>query len=181
MKALLIIDIQNDYFPGGASELVNPVLALDNTVKILKAFRESNLPVIHVQHNNIGEGDTFMVPGTDGVKIHERLASEEGEYLVTKTAPSAFYKTDLIDIIRANNITELVVCGMMTHMCIDTTVRCAMDHELPVTLISDACATKALTYKDQVIPAEQVHASFLAALSGTFAELKTASEYLLDA
>lgn len=180
MKALVIIDIQNDYFPGGKAELVNPELALEQTANILCQFREKRLPVIHVQHINVREGASFFLPNSDGSKIHELVSPQPGEHLVIKNYPNSFYKTDLDRHIREHHISELVVCGMMTHMCIDTTVRAAKDHELPVTLISDACATKDLEFGGLKVSAAQVQAAYLAGLSGMFAQIKTAMEFNLD-
>lgn len=169
MQALLIIDIQKDYFPGGKMELVGADAALDNAVTVLQRFRKDGLPVIQVQHVSLREGAPFLVPDTEGVRIHERLDRREGEYLVVKNFPNSFHKTDLYSLIKDKGITELVVCGMMTHMCVDTTVRAAKDYDLPVTLISDACATRDLQFEGLSVPAAQVQAAYMAALAGTFA------------
>lgn len=168
-KALLIIDVQNDYFPGGKSELYNPMGALENIEKALKMFREKKLPVIHVQHINMREGAAFFLPDTEGVKIHSSLTPIENEYLVTKHAPNSFLNTKLAEILSKNEITELVVCGMMSHMCVDTTVRACMDYGIKVTLLGDACATKNLVFQGRTIPAEVVHETFMASLNGMFA------------
>ncbi len=178
-EALLLIDIQNDYFQGGKAELHKPMDALENAEMVLKKFRQSGTPVIHVQHVSINEGATFFLPDTQGVKIHERLVPLQNETVVVKHAPSSFYNTNLLDVIRENAITELVVCGMMSHMCIDTTVRACKDHGLKVMLLDDACATKNLKYRDTVIPAETVHRTFMAALNGMFASVMSTQEYLL--
>lgn len=73
-------------------------------------------------------------------------------------------------------VDELVVCGMMTHMCIDTTVRAARDYPFPVTLLYDACATKELDIMGKTIPAETVHNAYMAGLNGTFARVLTTGE-----
>ncbi|MGL6200432.1 MAG: cysteine hydrolase family protein [Lachnospiraceae bacterium] len=178
MKALLIIDIQNDYFPGGKAELVNSDMALSNTEMILAFFRKEELPIIHVQHVNMREGAAFFLPNTEGSKIHEKLTPHNNEFLVIKNYPNSFYETNLLDVIKSNKITELVVCGMMTHMCIDTTVRAAKDYDLPVTLIADACATKDLLYNHELVPAIQVQTAFLAALNGMFAQITNTNDFL---
>ncbi|MDR2780311.1 MAG: cysteine hydrolase [Synergistaceae bacterium] len=179
MKALLIIDIQNDYFPGGKSELAEPVEAAKNAASALRRFRERSLPVIHVQHINIHTGAAFLLPDTDGAQIYPSVTPLDGERLVLKHTPNGFFKTDLLDIIKGFGTTETVVCGMMTHMCIDTTVRAAHDYGLPVTLLHDACATKDLTFRNRTVPAAQVQAAFMAALSGRFAEVIAAEELVL--
>jgi nicotinamidase-related amidase len=127
MKALLLIDIQNDYFPGGKMELVSPESAAANAEIVLSCFRRNKLPIIHVQHINTRAGATFFLPETEGARIHSRVSPQPGEHLIVKHAPNSFYETNLIDIVREQSVTELTVCGMMTHMCIDTTVRAAKD------------------------------------------------------
>ena len=171
MKALLIIDVQNDYFEGGKSELYNSKVALQNIEKVLMIFRQKNLPVIHVQHINNREGATFFLPNTDGVLIHKNITPLESEYIVTKHAPNSFFETNLLDIMKENNINDLVICGMMSHMCIDTTTRACKDFGIKVTLLNDACATKNLSFNGEIIPAETVHNTFMASLNGMFANV----------
>lgn len=175
-KALLLIDIQNDYFEGGLSELVDPLQAADNAKKILTIFRENKLPIIHVQHINTREGATFFLPNTDGVKIHAAVQPLENEYVITKHTPNSFFETRLSSILNENNINSLVVCGMMSHMCIDTTVRAAKDYAIDITLVEDACATKDLSFQGVTISARTVHCAFMAGLSGMFAKVIGASE-----
>ena len=179
-QALLLIDIQNDYFAGGKCELREPLKALSHIGQVLHKFRESGAAVIHVQHIGINEGSTAFLPGTQGAEIHERLTPRESEPVVVKHAPSSFYNTNLLELLRERGITDLVVCGMMSHMCIDTTVRACKDHGLKVTLLEDACATKDLAFGDEVIPAETVHRTFMAALNGMFANVITTQEYLAE-
>jgi nicotinamidase-related amidase len=179
-QALLLIDIQNDYFTGGKMELHQPLKALDNAELVLKRFRRIGAPVIHVQHISINEGATFFLPDTEGVKIHERLTPLSTETVVVKHAPNSFFNTNLLDILRDHQITDLVACGMMSHMCIDTTVRACKDLELKVTLLEDACATKDLAFRGEMIPAKTVHCTFMAALNGIFAWVIGTEEYLAE-
>ena len=179
-KALLIIDVQNDYFADGKSELVNPLRALSNIIEVLRIFREEKLPIIHIQHINTSEGATFFLPNTEGALIHKDLTPADGEYLVVKHAPNSFLDTNLLDILKENNITEVIICGMMSHMCIDTTVRACMDYGIKVVLLEDACATKNLMFRDSVIDAELVHNVFMASLNGMFARVIKTSEINLS-
>ncbi|MBE1237429.1 cysteine hydrolase [Phaeovibrio sulfidiphilus] len=175
-KGLLLVDLQNDYFPGGRMELNNADAALDCAVEVLDRFRKAGKPVFHVQHVFHSPDAAFFRPGTPGADIHPRIAPSVGESLFVKHAPSAFSCTGLTATLRKEGVTELVVCGMMTHMCIDTTVRAALDHELPVTLVPDACATRDLVFRGEVIPAEVVQKAYLAALDGWFATLVPARD-----
>ncbi len=170
-KALLIIDVQNDYFEGGRAELVNPLDVLANIEKALALFRAAGLPVIHVQHISTRPGATFFLPDTDGAAIHSRIAPRDGESVVVKHAPNSFYQTGLAELLKEKAVDELVVCGMMSHMCVDTTVRACKDLGLAVTLLHDACGTKDLVWNGAPIPARTVHAAFMASLSGMFASV----------
>ena len=178
--ALLLIDIQNDYFKGGRSELTDPDSALANARKVLNDFRKQNMPVIHVQHINTRDGATFFLPNTEGAEIHKELTPRKNEFLGVKHYPNSFYETDLHKIIEDNDITNLVVCGMMTHMCIDTTVRAARDYGLCIFLLDDACATKNLLYNGEVITATIVHKTFMSALNGMFADVIKTADFDID-
>jgi len=174
--ALLLIDIQNDYFPGGAMELVGSSEAEEQARKLLEAFRSKALPVIHVQHIATRPGASFFVPGTAGVEIRPCVAPREGETLIRKNFPNSFRDTSLLQHLRDNKITRLVIAGMMTHMCIDSTVRAAGDLGFECLLAHDACATRALPFSGTTVPAETVHAAFLAALNGLFAKVQAVDE-----
>ena len=178
-KALLIVDVQNDYFAGGKAELYNPLGALANIKKVLKLFRDQNLPVIHVQHVNSSQGASFFVPDTEGVLLHKDLAPLEGEALIVKHAPSGFLHTNLQQVLEERSISELCICGMMSHMCIDTTTRACMDYGIKVTLLADGCATKDLTWNGETIPAQTVHNIYMASLNGMFAKVIKTDEFVI--
>jgi len=126
--ALLIIDVQNDYFKGGACELVDAEEALINAKHLLKLFREKKDLIIHIQHITIGSNATFFLPNTRGSKQHEEVTSKEGEHVIIKHYPNSFRETNLLEILKKEKITSLVILGMMTHMCIDATTRAAKDY-----------------------------------------------------
>ena len=175
-QALLIIDIQNDYFPGGAMELVGSPEAGARAGELLSAFRDRQLPVIHIQHLSTRPGATFFLPGTQGAAIHSCVAPAAGEPVFTKHFPNAFRDTGLLAWLRERDVHQLVVAGMMTHMCVDTTVRAAFDLGFACTLVHDACATRDLAFAGTTVAAQQVQAAYLAALGGVFATTQTASE-----
>ncbi len=162
--ALLLIDIQNDYFPGGKMELVGAEAAARQARELLQCFREHGGYHVHIQHESVRPGSTFFLRGTDGITIHDLVAHFEGEPLVVKNFPNAFRDTNLLDMLKENGIERLVICGMMTHMCVDATVRAAADLGFQVMLAADACATRDLSYGETTIPADHVHKAFLAAL-----------------
>jgi nicotinamidase-related amidase len=171
-KALVVIDIQNDYFPGGANELVGSTEAAAVAVEVKRHFKQSGLPVVMIQHVAIRPGATFFLPNTEGVEIHESIAVEDGDHLVVKHYPNSFRETNLLELLKSLDVSQLTVVGMMTHMCIDTTVRAACELGFTVELIGNACATKDLEHDGRKVAAADVHASFLAAIDGSFATVR---------
>jgi nicotinamidase-related amidase len=162
--ALLLIDIQNDFFPGGKMELEGPVEAAKKANELLQCFRDHNMPTVHIQHVSRKPDATFFIPGERGTDINDLTAHYEGEPLVQKHYPNSFRETNLLDLLRGWEIERVIITGMMTHMCVDATARAAADLGFKVVVAEDACTTRALTYGDTTIPAEHVHKAFLAAL-----------------
>jgi nicotinamidase-related amidase len=175
-KALLLIDIQNDYFPGGAMELVGSPQAGIQAGKLLAAFRQKSLLLIHIQHISARPGATFFLPDTAGVQIHESVAPIAGETVFQKTFPNSFRETPLLEHLRKLEVTQLVIAGMMTQMCIDTSTRAAADLGFQCLLAHDACATKALSFGGATVSAGNVQTAFLAALNGLFARVLSVEE-----
>lgn len=177
--ALLLIDIQNDYFPGGRMELEGSTAASLRAGGLLALFRERNLPIIHIQHISTREGASFFLPDTAGVEIHANVSPLPGETVIQKHFPNSFRETELLARLKDAEVNRLVICGMMTHMCVDATVRAAFDHGFDCVAIHDACATRKLVFNGDVIPASQVHGAFLAALSGIYAQICASNEFAL--
>jgi nicotinamidase-related amidase len=175
-SALLIIDIQNDYFPGGAMALADPDAAAANAAKLLAAYRKKGLPVIHMQHLSVRPGATFFIPGTPGAEIHASVKPLPGETVFQKNFPNCFRETGLLEHLRGAGISNLVIAGMMTHMCVDTTTRAAADLGFACSLAHDACATKALAFNGVEVAAGNVQASYMAGLNGLFAKVLPSAE-----
>jgi nicotinamidase-related amidase len=174
--ALLLVDIQNDYFPGGKSELEGSVDAGWRAGELLVLFRRMKLPIIHIQHVSTRPGATYFLPDTEGARIHESVAPNAGEIVLQKHYPNAFRDKQLLTQLGLMHVARLVICGMMTHMCVDATVRAACDYGFECVVAGDACATKALAREGRTVEAPDVHAAFLAALDGTYAKVLGASE-----
>jgi nicotinamidase-related amidase len=174
--ALLVIDIQEFYFAGGSAPLVGPDEASRNAQRLLQEFRAAKRPVIHVQHVSTRPGATFFLPDTAGVQIHDCVAPLAGETVVRKHFPNSFRDTALLEELRSRGITRLVIAGMMTHMCVDTTVRAAFDLGFECRLAHDACATRALSFAGSTVAAADVQKTFIASLNGLFARVQSAAE-----
>lgn len=173
--ALVLVDIQNDYFQGGRNELFNTDKVITHAQEALSLFREKSLPVVHIQCILLDENASFFLPDTEGIKIHERVNPQTDEKVIVKHTPDSFFQTELQKHLELMNITRLVICGMMSHICIDSTVRTAHRLGYEVILLSEACTTKDLVWNDTVIPAKTVHATFMASLHDTFAQVKETS------
>jgi nicotinamidase-related amidase len=177
-SALILIDIQNDYFPGGAMELVGMTQAAAQARELLAACRQARRPIFHIQHVALGPGVTFFRPDTPGVEINESVRPLPGEALIRKHYPNAFRDTDLKEALQTAGVEEVVICGAMSHMCIDATTRAAFDFGFRCTVIHDACATRDLTFQGQTIPAAQVHGAFMAALGMRYARVISVKDFL---
>jgi nicotinamidase-related amidase len=139
--------------------------------KVLEKAREKHEPVIHIQHISLRPNATFFLPNTHGAEIHPLVVPLPSELVVVKHHPNSFRETTLLDELRSRQISRLFFCGMMTHMCVDTTVRAAADLGFQCVVVGDGTATKDLTYANTTVPAEHVQAAFLAALGGLFAKV----------
>lgn len=179
-RTLLIIDIQRDYFPGGAYPLVEPEAAAAEARRVLDAFRAGGEPVIHMKHVWDEPDAEFMRPGTEGIEIHPSVAPADGELVLEKTTPNSFVGTPLEETLRGSDANELVVAGMMSSMCVDATVRAAADLGFSPTVVHDACAAPDLEFNGVEVPGAAVHAAFMAALADGYADLTSAAELLGD-
>ncbi|MBP1914402.1 cysteine hydrolase family protein [Lederbergia galactosidilytica] len=178
-QALIIVDIQNDYFSNGKMELVNPDKAAANAAKVIDWFRQNNKDnIFHVQHIAGSPELGFFLPNTKGAEIHETVLPLEHENIIVKHFPNSFLKTDLERKLKEKGVTNVMVVGMMTHMCIDATVRAAVDLGYETTLIEDACATRDMTYEGKVVPADQVHYAFVSALESMYAKVISTENFL---
>ena len=176
--SLVLIDIQNDYFDKGRMTLEGADKASVNARLILYKFRSEGLPVIHIQHIAASPTATFFLPDTFGSEIHDKVKPIGNEKVIVKHYPNSFRETDLLDHLKSLHITDLVLCGMMTHMCVDATTRAAKDFGFTCTVIGDACATKNMEINEQMVKAIDVQNSFLAALNYFYSTVVTTKDYL---
>jgi nicotinamidase-related amidase len=176
-RTLLIIDIQRDYFPGGAYPLVEPEAAAEEARRVLDSFRAAGEPVIHMKHVWDAPDAEFMRPGTEGIEIHPTVEPADGELVLEKASPNSFVDTELEAELRKHG-SDLVVTGMMSSMCVDATVRAAADLGFSPTVVHDACAAPDLEFNGVDVPGAAVHAAFMAALADGYAEVTSAAELL---
>lgn len=181
--ALILVDIQNDYFPGGGGALHEPIAASLKARELLDHFRQTQQPIVHIQHVAIKPGAKTMLPGSIGGQIHENVRPLEGENEVVfqKHYPNSFRDTPLLDHLRAAKVNRVVICGMQTNMCVDATTRAAFDFGFECVVAHDACAARTLAFQGETIPAPQVHGAFLAALGASYGKVLSVTEIIQQA
>lgn len=176
-QALIIIDIQNDYFKGGNMELFKPEATLENVLQLEQRFKKDNQPILYIQHINEDSNAGFFIEGTEGVELRNELNPSEKDDIIVKHYPNSFLDTNLQSKLKELDAEQLVICGMMTHMCIDSTTRAAAELGYQPILIEDATATRSLEYSENKVNAEQVQTSFIAALQA-FAQVESTNTFL---
>lgn len=177
-QALVLIDLQKDYFPGGKWTLHNVETAAKNAAAILQSARTNGDLIVHVHHEFLIDEPPFFAPQTEGAEIHPSVAPGDGEQTVLKHQVNAFHQTNLKELLDANKIEDVTFVGAMSHMCIDSAARSASDQGFNVTVVEDACASRNLDFDGQTIEASNVHAAYMSALSFAFANVVSTEAYL---
>ncbi|UOE82653.1 cysteine hydrolase [Vibrio splendidus] len=177
--ALLLIDFQNDYFPsykGAKWALSETEKAAEKGAQLLKAFRDKQLPIVHVRHEFPTNEAPFFLPDSDGAQIHSSVTPLEGEPVIVKHQINSFRDTELNKVLKDQGIEKLIIVGAMSHMCIDAVTRAATDLGYECHVAHDACTTLDMEFNGIKVPAAHVHAAFMAALSFGYCNVATASE-----
>jgi len=176
--ALVLVDIQNDYFPGGNMELVDIDIASSNARLLLDQFRNKNLQTFHVQHTFQDDSAGFFLPNSDGSEIHGSVDPLPGETVIAKHFPNSFRETNLLLQLKEKEITDLVICGAMSHMCIEATTRAAADLGFKCVVAQDACATREVEFRGKTVSAIDVHNASMSALAFVYANVVNVDELL---
>lgn len=176
--ALLLVGIQNDYFPNGRMPLDKSDVCASKAQEALQACRNQEITPIHIQHISTRSDAVHLLPCTKGIEFHSSVQPLKNELIIKKHYPNSFKDTNLLSQLQKLNIQHLVIAGMMTHLCIDATIRDAYDRGFTCTLLHDACATRNLEFNNMIIPAQSVNHAFLAALQRNYASVLTVKEWL---
>lgn len=176
--ALIVVDLQNDYFKGGDWELLGTEAAAKKAEELLDFARKHDMPVVHIRHEFTTDDAPFFRPNSKGAEIHPSVANLKNEPVVLKHFINSFRETNLKEILDIQNIERVLVCGAMSHMCIDGITRAANDFGYKCTVAHDACATLDLEFNDVKVPAKYVHAAFMASLAFTYADVKSTKEVI---
>lgn len=177
-RALIIIDLQNDYYPGGKWSLHNIETASSNAEKVLAKARSDGDLVIHIHHEFLNDEPPFFAPNSQGAEIHQDVQPLDTEIRILKHKVNAFQDTDLKAQLDQHKIDEVTIIGAMSHMCIDAASRAASDFGYSVTVIEDACAARELEFNGKTVAAEEVHSAYMSSLSFAYAAITTTETHL---
>jgi len=177
-RALLVIDVQNEYFPGGARPITHPAGSYPRILKAMDAARGVGLPVIVVQHASPQPDAKTFVRGSRGWELPPELASRPRDLLVEKSLPGSFTGTALEAELRERGVDTVVVCGYMTQMCCDTTSRQAVHLGFSVEFLSDATGTLDISNEAGSVTAEELHRAILVTQAMRFAKVLTTETWI---
>lgn len=177
-QALIVVDIQNDYFPGGKWPLSGVEAAADNAARIIAAARSVGDLVVYIRHESTRDDAPFFTPGSEGAHLHPKVLNRADEPVILKHHINSFLDTDLGALLERHAIKNLVIVGSMSHMCIDAVTRAAADFGYTATVIHDACASRDLAFNGLTVPAAHVHAAFMAALDFGYASVVSTEQFL---
>lgn len=175
-RVILVVDLQNEYWPSGNFALQGIEAAAANAARVIDHARAKGDLVVNIRHEM--PGGPLFVPGSTGAEINDAVRPAPGEPVITKNFPNSFRDTGLGDLLREKGIGDVVVVGAMSHMCVDATVRAANDLGYKTTTIHDACATRDLDFNGVTIPAKQVHATLMSALSFAYGEVISTDDFI---
>lgn len=176
--ALILIDIQNDYFENGNWPVAKMFDVSKNAARLLAHARDQGCAVFHIRHEIPSDDAPFFRPGSQGAEIHASVAPSGEEPVITKNRPNSFQGTSLREDLEAKGIKEVVICGAMSQMCIDATTRSAVDFGYSVSVIEDACGAKEQSFSGVAVSASQVHAAFMAPLAMSYARVISTDVYI---
>jgi nicotinamidase-related amidase len=169
--ALLMIDVQREYFSDtGPLRIPDGRLVLAKLHELVSDYREANLPIVHIRHEEAPGAPVFALGGRL-VETMPEVAPRGIEPTVVKHAPGAFTNTELADVLAQWHVRRVVIAGFMTHMCCDTTARQAAERGFDVVFLTDGTATRDLSFGNRKVSYGDVQAATLAAQADGFSTL----------
>jgi nicotinamidase-related amidase len=176
-RAVIIVDLQNDYLATGSFALTGIDAAAANAARIVEAARGKGDRIVHVHHIAKEADSPLFAPGTDGIHPIPAVKPQDGDTVIIKNYPNSFRETTLQQALQADGIEEVTIVGAMSDVCIDATARAAADLGYGLTVVHDACATRDKVFGDSTVPAAQVHATIMSLEFG-YGKVTTTADYL---
>ena len=175
-RAILVVDLQNEYWPTGNMPLEGIEAAAENAARVIAHARTKGDLIVNIRHEI--PGGPIFVPGSTGAQINDVVAPAGDEAVITKNFPNSFRDTGLKALLDENGVQDVIVIGAMSHMCIDATTRAANDHGFATTTIHDACATRDIEFGGQTAPAAHVHTAIMGALAFLYGDVVSTQDFL---
>jgi len=176
-RALLVIDVQNEYFTGKV-KVSHPPGSLDNILNMMDSAIANGIPVVVVQHTAPQKDSPLFRKGTEAWELHPEIASRKYHHLIEKNLPGSFTGTDLESWLRENRVDTVVICGYMTQMCCDTTARQAFHLGFAVEFIADGTGTLQISNSAGRVTDEELHRAILVTQAMRFSKVMTARQWL---
>lgn len=177
-RAVVVIDLQNEYLAGGKLPLHEVEAAVEKAVRVIENARSRGDKVIHIRHEQ--PGGPIFIAGSDGVEFISSVVPLPGETVITKNYPNSFRGTALKEVLDKEGVVDVVIIGAMSHMCVGATARASTDHGYNTLVVQDACATMDLEFGGVRVPAEHVHAANMAALAFAHGKVVSTSDVLTN-
>ncbi|QDA36075.1 cysteine hydrolase (plasmid) [Paracoccus liaowanqingii] len=175
-RAILVVDLQNEYWPSGNLPLQGIEAAAENAARVIEHARSKGDLVVNIRHEV--PGGPIFVPGSEGAEINKVVAPQGDDVVITKNFPNSFRETGLKALLDEEGIKDVIVIGAMSHMCIDATTRAANDHGFSTTTIHDACATRDIEFGGQTAPAAHVHTAIMGALAFLYGDVISTEDFV---
>ncbi|HXG93908.1 MAG TPA: cysteine hydrolase family protein [Blastocatellia bacterium] len=176
-RALLVIDVQNEYFTGRLP-VSYPSGSLDQILKAMDAAIEQSIPVVVIQHAAPQPDSLVFRRGSPEWQLHESIANRQRDLLIEKNLPGSFTNTPLESWLRENGIDTVTISGYMTQMCCDTTARQAVHRGFAVEFLSDATGTLAFTNDAGAVTAEELHRATLVTQGQRFSRVLKTEDWI---
>ncbi len=176
-RALLVIDVQNEYFAGGALPVTHPADTLPRILQIMEAATAARVPVVVVRHTE-PRGEGAFEHGTAGWELRSEVSDQRWDHLVDKHLPGSFTNTDLEVFLRERHVDTVAVVGYMSHMCCDTTARQASHLGLNVEFLSDATGTLDVENEAGRIDGAALHNAILVTQQSGFAKVLSSRQWI---
>lgn len=176
-RALLVIDVQNEYFTG-VLPVTYPEGSLGNILKAMDTALGSGVPVVVIRHTSTQPGAKAFVRNTPGWELHEEVRRRVHDLLVEKKFPGSLTGTGLEEWLRKEEVDTVAVCGYMTQMCCDTTARQAFHAGFSVEFLSDATGTLSIKNDAGSVKDEELHRAILVTQAMRFSKVLTAADWI---
>jgi nicotinamidase-related amidase len=177
-RALLVIDVQNEYFTGKLP-VSYPPGSLANILRAMDAAAAQDIPVVVIRHAVKSDASPVFRKGSPEWELHPEVATRRRDVLIEKNWPDSFMDTGLEEWLKRHGVGKVAICGYMTQMCCDTTARRGFHLGYEVEFLSDATGTLAFQNEAGSVTAEELHRAILVTQAARFSKVVKTEEWLV--